>query len=1205
MKAWSTHLRWIAALLVLLSAPWSQAAHERQIFIVNAQASADEDLDGDHDFRSLEAAFDPDNIPHVAHDDTVLLKPGTYEESLTIGVPGVTIRAEGGSTQTNLIGSLSIQAKQVTLQGVHIDAAGHPYGLLISAQHVQVEDVRVSGADEAGIRLEDASFAALEFVQADNNAGAGIVAQDSDSMILTRSQFQANGQAGARLQGLRSARVTESRFTLNEGDGLLLEGVSYSQFSQNDFSANVGHGARLYSSAHNELAHSTFAHNGQFGLSLESASQTGVSRSTFENNGGAAAPSGGVLISANSVENVVQENEVRGHSDLHGAGIHLLGPVSANTLLLNVLTENQVGVRLEQNEAGQPQANTIQGNHIESSFGAGILSNGRNNRYAENTLQHNNGSGFELSHTEGEFIKSNIITDNSTAGVHATQSRQLRLVGNTLGSNAQGMLAYDLSESEFSDNQVHDNFGKGVEVVRGEALKLLGNSFFANQQGGVWLEGVRQTTLSANAFLDNLGAGLHLERTEQAEVHDNRFKNNGGGLAVQGGREVTAQFNQFDHNREFGLRALDAQALDARYDFWGSGQGPTGLAPTSASENDVINGVALEQAFPWLPVPPAALVQRSVKGWFFAQNPQPVLLHAPQAGVSVQLADVQASGGWLTMFQAVERPDNAPPLGAELARFSLSAGGQLQGTIKLIVPYDPQTLAPEIPVADLRLFAWDGMRWQELPGVLDLDGHSVAAELSVSAPQEATVILAWPQQRALSSAAWVVSRPAWIVGESLNARLNDPDKDLNPQRVDRLVGVIEAVAQDGRRWTLDALETAPSSGEFLPQWPSTLPQPGQALTLSYQDPEAQQDTCAVELSLIERQPFVLDPAADDAEDSNYDFRFKTLGAALTREPSLKPGETLHLLAGEYLGDWTLSTPRLIVTAEPGARLHGTLALAADEIIVRGLEVDSGRAPAIRVQGDRIALEDVKVLAAGSTALQVSGQGFSMKNSRVESAELAVEILGEHSTIVSNTIIGTPALVTHRTLAATHNWWGRPGGPGEDAQGVRQEDIFPWLLAPPADLLEAAHVKGAAWHHPSVWQILSDVGQAVLALDLANAWNGIQKLFGQEGSVFPLSPGWSLHVHAAGSGRLIVSDGALALPSWMPSQVQVYGVWLEPGQTSVQLSFDGPQRPRAWLAQGDQWLELATQRSGKAGWLARLARLAPQDPMPLWLAVTAP
>ena len=1205
MKAWPTHLRWIVVLLVLLSAPWSQAAHERQIFIVNAQASAEEDLDGDHDFRSLRAAFDPDNAPHVAHDDTVLLKPGTYEESLTIDAPGVTIRAEGGSTQTKLIGSLSIQAKQVKVQGLHIDAAGRPHGLLISAQHVQIEDVHVSHADEAGIRLEDAAFATLEFVQADNNAGVGIVAQDSDSLILTRSQFQVNGQAGGRLQDLKSAQVTENRFTLNEGDGLLLEDVSYSQFSQNDFSANVGHGARLYSSAHNELTRSTFAHNGQFGLSLESTGQTSVSHSTFEDNGGATAPTGGVLISAASVENVIQENEVRGHSDLHGAGIHLLGPVSANTLLLNALTGNQVGVRLEQNETGQPQANTLENNRIEGSLGAGIFSNGRNNRYLKNTLQHNNGPGLELSQTEGEFITSNTITDNSTAGVYVTQSRQLRLIGNTLGSNAQGVLAYDLSESELSENQFQGNFGKGVQVVRGDALKLLRNTFSSNQQDGIWLEDVQQTTLSFNTFVDNLGAGLHLERTEQAEVYDNRFQNNGGGLAVQGGRWVTAQFNQFDHNREFGLWAMGAQALDARYDFWGSGQGPTGLAPTNASENDVINGVALEQAFPWLPMPPAALVQRTVKGWFFAQNPQPVLVHAPQAGVSVQLVDVQASGGWLTAFQAMERPDNAPSLGVELARFSLSAGGQIQGTIKLIVPYDPGSLAPEIPVADLRLFAWDGMRWQELPGVLDLDGHSVAAELSVSAPQEATVILAWPQQRSLSHAAWILTKPSWIIGESLSARLNDPDKDLNPQRVDRLVGVIEAVAQDGRRWTLDALETAPSSGEFLPQWTETLPQPGQALTLRYQDPEAQQDTCAVEISLIERQPFVLDPAADDAEDSNYDFRYKTLDAALAREPSLKPGETLHLLAGEYLGDWTLSTPRVVVTAEPGARLHGTLTLAADEITVRGLEVDSGRATAIRVEGDRIALEDVKVLAAGSTALQVSGHGFMLRNSRVESAGLAVEILGEHSTIVSNTIIGTPALVTHEALAATGNWWGRPGGPGEDAQGVSQEDIFPWLLAPPADLLEAAHVKGAAWHHPSVWQILSDVGQAVLALDLANAWNGIQKLFGQEGSVFPLSPGWSLHVHAAGSGRLIVSDGALALPSWMPSHAQVHGVWLEPGQASVQLSFDGPQRPRAWLAQGDQWLELATQRSGKAGWLARLARLAPQDPMPLWFAVTAP
>lgn len=1202
--AWKRQ-RWMLVLLMLFGiTTLSQAAYEGRTFIVDPQAPESENSDGDFHFNTLKAALDPEHTPHIKQNDLVILKPGTYRETVDINVPGVTVRSQQGQGQTFWVGGLSISAKQVWLEGINVDATGHAYGIAVQARQATIKDVGVSGAEQAGIWLDQAPFATLQRVQIHNNLNFGLLAIAGDEVVITQSRFQANGAAGAKLGRLKNVSLTHNEFSLNGTAGLQFEDNALGRVLENRFTGNAQHGFFMVGSANIEIFHNAFEGNGEFGLVLDGSVQTTVSHNVFADNGGGDRPSGGLRLQNSSLENRIEANTFSGHSDVNGSGVQLLGDTSANQIRDNTFAGNQTGIRMDHDELGRPQINLIANNRIEGSQGPGIYSEGKNNRMTENMILGNNGPGIQLVRSEGEWLAHNTIMGNGKPGVYVEDSRQLKLLHNEIGENAGGILAKQLSDSEFQGNLVQNNHGKGIRITGGTALKLLQNTVRANREDGLWLEDTEQVTLSENLFGENGAVGSQLEDTVNTEVYDNRFANNAGGLAVWGGKRITVQFNDFDHNGEFGLWTMDEAGLDARYNFWGSGAGPSGLSPTREFENDLVKEVDLKTVFPWLSRPAADVVQPSVKGWFFKRNPEVMLRHAPQAGISFNLTGLEATNGWLSVSVPKNRPDNAPPLGEELNMLEIFAGGQIEGNIELIVPYDPETLPERAPESELRLFLWDGTAWQELNSTVDVQRHTLSSRISARALQEVTLALAWPQRRALTRAAWVLSQSTWIVGEPLNVRLSDPDKDLDPTRLDRLAGAIQVLDDQGAVvLTLDAIETEPASGIFEPQWTQAILSDS-VYRLRYVDPEAAEDRCETTLHVIARRPFVVDPSLPRSEDENYDFRFKTFAALFSGQPSVQAGETIHLLPGRYAGDWQIDVPGVRVVAEPGAVLQGSLTLSADGITLTGFDVHSDAEVAVDVQGDHVTLQNMTIVGK-HTALRVKGRSFSLQNTRVE-GQTGIELQGDNANIIRNAIIGAPALISGSALSVERNWWGSVNGPKENVQGVTQENIFPWLLTPPVGSLDSTHVEGATWEQHSVLEILGEMGQALLALDFPNLWLKLYQLFGQGGSNFAVSPSWSLHVNPSRSGRFIFSRDAHELPTWMPKNTQRFGLWLDPApNTTLTLFHQGVVKPQIWLKQENLWVELRAVPAGQDRWRVRLPRLSGKTLLPLWVAVAHP
>ncbi len=1205
--------RWVLGwVLILLGAFLGQAEDEGNTFFIDPSLSQEENNDGDYHFSSIQAAFAADQHPHVNENDSVVLKPGTYQENVEINIPGVMVRGEGGISQTHIIGSVILSEDQITLRGIHIDASNQPNGLVIQEELARIEDVYIDHASDNGIFIDEASRTHLNRVKLNNHGAAGLLAVEADGLQVENSQFQANGGAGIWLQYSENASIEQSMFSLNGTAGVQLENSNNSVFRDSVFQNNGQYGLVSMDSTQNTFRFNEFNHNGTFGVVFENSARSTFIRNEVHDNGVEGTPAGGLMLVGRSAENKIEDNDIRGHSAIGAAGIYLTGSANANHFVDNMIVINQVGVMLS-NEAGQPETNLFERNHIEGSHGAGVFSQGRNNAYRENTLTHNNGPGFSLDQAEGELVEANNITGNSDAGVYVMHSTQVKLIANSLIDNVNGFVAEDLQQSELQGNQIQDNFGKGLKVLRGGALKVIGNQITGNREDGVWLENIDQATISENILFENQAAGAQLEHSNGIEIYENSFEGNQGGLAVWGGSEVTAQFNNFLNNTSYGLWAMDEENLDARYNFWGSDQGPSGASPTMLSyDNDLVREVSVENLFPWLPEPISSINQPSVKGWFFEQTPAQSVVHAPRAGVLIDFESVNFNKGWLTVFMPMQRPDNAPPLGTEFQHFSVSSGGKLDGTVKLTVPYDEAALDETIPVSDLRLFLWDGVVWEELPGEVDMQEHTLSGEVDASRLQKATLMLAWEQQRELSKAAWVLTQPTWIMGEGLKVRLSDPDKNLNEDLQDRLMGAIEIIDPEGQSMLmLDAYETDNASGVFEVQIPDNAFEwliEDKDYQLLYVDPESPQDRRETQVKLLARSSFVIDPNAESLEDMDYDFEYKTFDGLRQGSPSLNANETIYLKAGQHEGDWIIEQPGVVVAGELGAMLNGSLTLAGDDIVVKGLAIDSHSDLAVTVSGSNVTFENVSIISQGEVALSIEAPNFVMMSSRIEGENVGISTYYELE-FSSNIVTGTPAIINHSNgvLKVEQNWWGSSDGPGEDVQGLTQEDIFPWLLTPPVSSFEAARVKGTNWQHPTAVELLSDMGRALLELNFSQLWTGILQLFGQGGgSLFVLSPDWSLHVGASNPGGDMIIQSDDQAPEWISKDAQRFGLWLTPlRNTKLELVYNGDYIPSAWWYDNGKWVKLKPTLKGQGAWFVSLPRLTAETPLPLWLAVSHP
>lgn len=108
------------------------------------------------------------------------------------------------------------------------------------------------------------------------------------------------------------------------------------------------------------------------------------------------------------------------------------------------------------------------------------------------------------------------------------------------------------------------NIGNGIHCWKADSNQILNNEI-TNQRDGIYFEFVTNTTIDKNFSHHNLRYGLHFMFSHTNTYTQNKFSNNGAGVAVMYSHHVTMKNNLFDYNwgaSSYGLLLKDINDSD-------------------------------------------------------------------------------------------------------------------------------------------------------------------------------------------------------------------------------------------------------------------------------------------------------------------------------------------------------------------------------------------------------------------------------------------------------------------------------------------------------------------------------------------------------------------------------------------------------------------------------------------------------------------
>jgi parallel beta-helix repeat protein len=351
--------------------------------------------------------------------DTVYVKSGTYNESLTIDKPlsligedmsSTIILSEGTSESGHTI---TIKADNVTISGFSLQGNGSGYGIYLRRSYATIRNMEIKEFD-TGIR----------FYRGSNNT------------ILENSL--ANNDWGIYLDYSKNNTVSGNNITNNDV------------------------GIRISMSPNNVLRDNQIGNNRyNFGLS-------GVNFVDYVND----------IDTSNTVDGkpiIYWVNEKDKTVPLD-AGYVTLVNCTGITVKNLTLTNNGEGILLAFTENSTITENTITNN------GPGIFFYGSSrNNISANYIAHNEGNGISIRGGENNLL-GNTITNNSANGVLLYFSNYNTIRGNNITENYRGIDIYGSHCNSMSGNSVTNNSMVGLWFFGSPYNYLLGNNITDNKK---------------------------------------------------------------------------------------------------------------------------------------------------------------------------------------------------------------------------------------------------------------------------------------------------------------------------------------------------------------------------------------------------------------------------------------------------------------------------------------------------------------------------------------------------------------------------------------------------------------------------------------------------------------------------------------------------------------------------------------------------
>ncbi len=139
------------------------------------------------------------------------------------------------------------------------------------------------------------------------------------------------------------------------------------------------------------------------------------------------------------------------------------------------------------------------------------------------------------------------------AGIYLEKTKHVSIIGNRLFNTFFGIYLEYSQNALIKDNYVHGeakdevNSANAIHSWKSHKVHIIGN-YVTGHRDGIYLEFVDSSIIEENESVGNLRYGLHFMFSNDDRYYNNRFSDNGVGVAVMFSDRIEMTGNHFTHN---------------------------------------------------------------------------------------------------------------------------------------------------------------------------------------------------------------------------------------------------------------------------------------------------------------------------------------------------------------------------------------------------------------------------------------------------------------------------------------------------------------------------------------------------------------------------------------------------------------------------------------------------------------------------------
>jgi hypothetical protein len=496
----------------------------------------------------------------------VFVFPGTYAESVNLGLMGSVIGGSAGDLMLRAVDSMGVP----TTGGVNIFPGAGPAlrnSLTPFVGNLQIDGFTVKSLNDTGIALGSVQGSVtLGNITSDGNAAAGFTASITMGFLSVSSSSFSNNLNGS---GLDFTAASGAGFEDVTADGNAGSGAVFTvtnavvNATRSSFSHNTnGDGLNFSGASGVSFDHVTADANQNTGAVFSVAGPVNVSDSSFSD------AVNGPGLNFSTATDVTFDGVTADDNQNTGAEFSLTGMLSVH---FSSFSGAKNGSGLNFSTATDVTFDLVTADNNQNTNAVFSLS-GKLTISRSSFSGSKNGNGLNFS-TATDVTLTNVTCDsNSSDDASFSMTGVLTIVGSSFSTskNGRGLLFSAPTQVSFNHVTANGDQGDGATFSTSGVVNIVRSTFNGSKTGNGLAAELGGAQITGSKFENNAANGVELDPAPPT-----------------GSYQLTC--DDIDHNAT-GLRIQDPALINATHDYWGSPTGPTHPNNPGGTGDSIIDG---------------------------------------------------------------------------------------------------------------------------------------------------------------------------------------------------------------------------------------------------------------------------------------------------------------------------------------------------------------------------------------------------------------------------------------------------------------------------------------------------------------------------------------------------------------------------------------------------------------------------------------